>query len=188
MRCWCVGRPHLQVIRLPEIDWEPCSVRVDKGEAALHPAIRRDGWIALKAHEEVWALPLPLGEEAHLVARSLVCVPGVDSQTVWIEDRSAAEVEGERTFVRLDASGRNAEERIRLPGRLAVAVRGGFVFQAEGGLQLRSSSGRDCVFVSGSNRVVASSPDMIAARRGNVLVLARPGADAIEVPSPTGGE
>jgi hypothetical protein len=117
-------RPFLRVVRLDDRSVEPAPVSLD-GVEGLSSLLIRDGWIAARAHHEVWTVPLPLGEgRAEILAESFDCEPDRDGMTVWLEAD-----DGSGTFVRVNGLTRTACAQVELGKgtRIDAVVPAGFV-------------------------------------------------------------
>lgn len=101
--------------------------RANRGDAAFSDIWIRQGWLALRSHSQLWALPLPISGEARLLATTWDTVPHVDGRRIWIQDPG-----GDRwTAVDLDGGAsessipRQADERLEAMYEDMVLVRDG---------------------------------------------------------------
>ncbi len=139
---FAMRRPHLRAIDLP---WEPRFRDVhgsaNRADAAFTDIWLRDDWIAIKSHQQLWSLPIPLAGEATHLSSSWDFIPADDGHTVWVPHPH-----GDR-WVRVDSKGlvsgrpvvRRGEERLE-------AVFGQTALVREGGnqtLRLRLPDGSD---------------------------------------------
>lgn len=83
---FAMRRPHLRAIDLP---WEPRFRDVhgsaNRADAAFSHIWLRDDWIAIRSHQQLWSLPIPItGEATHLSSR-WDSIPADDGHTVWVQ-------------------------------------------------------------------------------------------------------
>ena len=78
-------RPHLRLIRLPELEIEPSPVPLNNAGSALITS-RREGWIAFSA-TGIWGVPVPLNGRAFRVSKySFDLLPSRNDRAIWISD------------------------------------------------------------------------------------------------------
>lgn len=135
-------RPHLRAIDLPlEPRFREVHGSANRADAAFTDIWLRDDWIAIKSHQQLWSLPIPLaGEATHLSSR-WDFIPADDGHTVWVPHPQGD------SWVRIDGKGlvtgrplvRRGDERLE-------AVFGQTALVREGGnqtLRLRLPDGSD---------------------------------------------
>ncbi len=82
---FAMRRPHLRAIDLPgEPRFRDVHGSANRADAAFTDIWLRDDWIAIKSHQQLWSLPIPLaGEATHLSSR-WDFIPADDGHTVWV--------------------------------------------------------------------------------------------------------
>jgi hypothetical protein len=153
-------RPHLRAIDLPSKIARTVSGRADQADAAFSEVWIRQGWLALRSHQQLWALPLPISGEARLLATTYDAVPHQDGRRTWIQHPA-----GDRwTAVDLDGGAsvssipRQADERLEATYHDTVLVRDG----AGLALRLRHRQGAD--LVCGEGTVVCQAGPLAVVR------------------------
>jgi hypothetical protein len=103
-------KPMLRVVRVAAASFEAAPVSLDTGYA-LDDCLRLDGWFAFQPNQNVWGVPLPLGEDPFLIAKDtqIVCAAR-HRRSVWLQGRS------QHAVTEYDGVARQFRRQIDLPG------------------------------------------------------------------------
>jgi hypothetical protein len=157
--------------------------RADEADAAFgHLWIRRD-WLALRSHQQLRAVPVPLAGHARLLARTWDTLPHEDGRGMWIQQPDGSH------WITIDGDGSRGEGSIprRRHERLEVLHAGNALVRDGHGqtLRLRRRSGDDlecgdgiAVCQAGPLAVIRSEPgavrDLLDLRDGQRRRVRRP--------------
>ncbi len=82
---FAMRRPHLRAIDLPrEPRFREVHGSANRADAAFTDIWLRDDWIAIKSHQQLWSLPIPLAGEATHISSRWDFIPADDGHTVWV--------------------------------------------------------------------------------------------------------
>ena len=76
-------RPHLQAIELPSGVVRELRARADAADAAFSQIWKRTSWLALRSHQQLWSLSVPLSGKARLLFETWDTVPDADGRSIW---------------------------------------------------------------------------------------------------------
>jgi hypothetical protein len=99
----------------------------DQTDAAFAHIWLRTGWLAIRSHRQLWALPIPLAGTATLLSENWDTLPSADGHTVWIQDPVGGKwvtVDG-RGFVHGNGVARRPGERLEAIHGQTALVRDG---------------------------------------------------------------
>ncbi len=153
----------LRLLTLPSGEVTPLEV-LASWKYALSRAYRREGWILLAGGEHVFALGLPLGASARLIATSFGAEPDIDPRRCWIgpDDNGTCTcldpLSGTHQSVTMDA--RSHLEAVTVEGVVARST------STDSSLRLHDLAGH-APRVVGSGRVLAVWRSLLAISDGD---------------------
>lgn len=107
------SRPHIRLVRLPELEVEPSPVLLNDSVSALDYAIRREGWIAFRS-QRVWGMPIPLEGKAFAVGPTFDFLPSDQPRAIWFLDGSLPRHKPS-VYLEYDGVAREVIDRVELP-------------------------------------------------------------------------
>lgn len=138
---YAAKRPHLHAIDLPSGAVREVGARADDSDAAFSHIWKRKGWLALRSHQQLWALGLPLSGKARHLLSTWDTIPDEGGHAVLVQHPSGD------YWTTCDGWGRLGTRRIqRLKDERLEAVFGDVALVRDGTgptLRLRRSGVRD---------------------------------------------
>lgn len=160
--------PHLAARVLPARAVH-VPARADEADAAFSDMWIRRGWLALRSHQQLWALPVPLAGNARLLAETWDTLPHEDERRMWIQHPDGS------SWTTIDGDGSCGEMSIprRRHERLEALYAGNALVRDGHGqaLRLRPSSGDDLGCGDGIAVCQAGPLAVIRSELGAVLDL-----------------
>jgi hypothetical protein len=133
--------PHLAARILPQDRARHVPARADQADAAFSHLWIREDWLALRSHQQLWALPIPLADKARLLAQTWDTLPREDGRKMWVQHPDGS------SWITIDGNGSRDERLIpRRTHERLEAIYGGNALVRDGhgqALRLRCGCGDD---------------------------------------------
>lgn len=122
-------RPFLRVVDLDARTVKPAGASPDGARQGISEVISLRTWLAVRCGYELWSLPLPMDGKAEPIVQSIVAIPDVVTDSVWVQPLSNP---GNVCF-RVDQNGQQIGGSVVLPpeARARAITPQGWIIQTE---------------------------------------------------------